>query len=347
MPATRVQAGNSSYDDQPEEYISMEQFRQSMRLVRLQIAVPISVLISLGTSLVCSFVVKPGLGGVNRLFPTLVSPKTSLIGLYWAVLYGLQVGLALLVIIAQSDRTKAALIHGVGLRFAVINWLMAAWAVAWSLQFFIVAECLILAALLLIITIHITMLPYPVQFRHPFDALFIHATVSLYFAVLFELMWIHGGFVALGWIVTDSHRWERWTWQAVGAITGVNVMTAIYEAATRQSLLVVASEYLLVTLLLSAPKSEPRAPNESPPKPTPLLMALFFCLALHPIAITIGAWSKKTADLEGRIRLEQEAEAAQEAAEEAAAENPSHHRVAAAEEAAQHRAAASDAAANV
>jgi hypothetical protein len=61
------------------------------------------------------------------------------------------------------------------------------------------------------------------------------------------------------------------------------------------------------------------------------------CLALHPIAITIGAWSKKTAELEGRIRLEEEAQAAQEAAEEAAAENPSHHRVAAAEEAAQHR----------
>jgi hypothetical protein len=31
MPLTRVEAGNSSYDDQPEEYISMEQFRQSMR----------------------------------------------------------------------------------------------------------------------------------------------------------------------------------------------------------------------------------------------------------------------------------------------------------------------------
>jgi hypothetical protein len=42
--------------------ITPEQFKQSMKLVRLQIAVPISVLISVGANLVCALALKPGLG---------------------------------------------------------------------------------------------------------------------------------------------------------------------------------------------------------------------------------------------------------------------------------------------
>jgi hypothetical protein len=41
--------------------ISPEQFKESMRLVRLQIAVPISVLISIGANLFCALAIKPGL----------------------------------------------------------------------------------------------------------------------------------------------------------------------------------------------------------------------------------------------------------------------------------------------
>lgn len=82
--------------------LTQEQFKQSMRLVRLQIAVPISVLISMGTNLVCALAIKPGLrqclalqdlgmlmvpGGINDLFPTLLTPNAIMIGLYWALLY--------------------------------------------------------------------------------------------------------------------------------------------------------------------------------------------------------------------------------------------------------------------
>ena len=52
----------SSYDEPPlEESITPTQFRQSMRLVRLQIAVPISVLIAMGSNLICALALKPGL----------------------------------------------------------------------------------------------------------------------------------------------------------------------------------------------------------------------------------------------------------------------------------------------
>ena len=56
----------SSYDHEPlasgEEIITPSQFKESMRLVRLQIAVPISVLIAMGANLVCALAIKPGLG---------------------------------------------------------------------------------------------------------------------------------------------------------------------------------------------------------------------------------------------------------------------------------------------
>lgn len=56
----------SSYDDAPigssEDIITPSQFKESMRLVRLQIAIPISVLIAMGANLVCALAIKPGLG---------------------------------------------------------------------------------------------------------------------------------------------------------------------------------------------------------------------------------------------------------------------------------------------
>lgn len=51
----------SSYDA-PETMITPQEFRESMKLVRLQIAIPISVLMGLGTNLVCALALKPGLG---------------------------------------------------------------------------------------------------------------------------------------------------------------------------------------------------------------------------------------------------------------------------------------------
>lgn len=55
-------AAMSSYDPiPPDGVISQEQFRASMKLVRLQIAVPISVLASISANIVCALAIKPGL----------------------------------------------------------------------------------------------------------------------------------------------------------------------------------------------------------------------------------------------------------------------------------------------
>lgn len=72
------------------------------------------------------------------------------------------VGFCLVLLIARKEETKQTLVHGVGLRFAIANWIQAAWAVAFvsialaalsihltryppqTLQLFAVSEILIL-----------------------------------------------------------------------------------------------------------------------------------------------------------------------------------------------------------
>lgn len=62
----------SSYDALPDEtgIITQDEMRRSMQLVRLQIATPLSVLMTIGASLVCALAVKPGLADINKAYPT-------------------------------------------------------------------------------------------------------------------------------------------------------------------------------------------------------------------------------------------------------------------------------------
>jgi hypothetical protein len=60
----------SSYDPIPVDgIITQEQFKASMKLVRLQIAVPISVLASISANIVCALAIKPGLRRSSLYLP--------------------------------------------------------------------------------------------------------------------------------------------------------------------------------------------------------------------------------------------------------------------------------------
>lgn len=54
----------SSYDPPSDAtgIITQEEMQRSMKLVRLQIATPLSLLMTIGANLVCALAVKPGLG---------------------------------------------------------------------------------------------------------------------------------------------------------------------------------------------------------------------------------------------------------------------------------------------
>nr|KIR83380.1 hypothetical protein I308_06272 [Cryptococcus tetragattii IND107] len=301
----------SSYDPLPDEVITPEQFRQSMRLVRLQIAVPISVLVAMGTNLVCALALKPGLSGISSLFPTLLTPNALMIELYWALLFGLQIGFCL-----------EMLVHGVGLRFAVANWLQAAWAVFFTLQFFVGAEIVLLINALNVLSIHMTLLYYPPTLKRPMDAIFIHAPMTMFLAILFQLDWLHSGFIAIGWVIKDESKWGKYTWQAVACVAGVNIVSALWAGARRLYLLTTASMYLLFSLLFSSPRTNPTLPTTALPKPPPLLVTIIACLVLHPITLIVGVAWKRSLERQGRIRLEEDVERAEEERERHEIERP-------------------------
>ena len=75
--------------------------------------------------------------------------------------------------------------------------------------------------------------------------------------------------------------------------------------------------YILFSLLFSSPRTNPTLPTTALPKPTALLITLVVCLVLHPIAILIGVAWRRAREKEGRIRLAEEVEEAQEAEAEA------------------------------
>jgi hypothetical protein len=291
----------SSYDPIPDSdgIITQEEMRQSMKLVRLQITTPLSLLMAIGTGLVCALAVKPGLAEVSKMYPTLLTPNPIMLGIYWILLYILQIGFCLVLVLARKEETKATLTHGVGMRFAIANWLMAAWAVAWTLKFFLVAEIIVLINALILITIQLTLLRHPQSRSRPLDSIFIHAPMTLFFVVVFGLDWLHNGFIALGWLsLIDSPTQFKYTWQAVLALLIVNALIAAWTAIRLDVYATLAAEWLLLTILLSRQI-----------KPTAEVVTIVVLLVLHPVVLLAAIALKRTRDREGRIRLEEEAQA--------------------------------------
>lgn len=184
--------------------------------------------------MVCTLAIHPGLKEISDQHPTLLTPNDKMTGAYWFVVYFLQIGFCLVLICARSEASKATLIHGVGMRFAIVNWLMALAVVLWTLQLFQTCAVVVIVVTLVVISIHLTLTQYPPSLKHPFDAIFIHGSISLLTAMLFQLTWLHVGFVGLDWVIESKKHWHRYRWEATISIAVVNVITAIWEGATSQ-----------------------------------------------------------------------------------------------------------------
>jgi hypothetical protein len=112
----------SSYDPPMDAtgIITQEEMHRSMMLVRLQIATPLSLLMTIGSNLVCAFshLILPvdpyrhscsyRAAEINKQYPTLLSPNAILLGLYWIVVYALQIGFCLILVTARKDETKVS-----------------------------------------------------------------------------------------------------------------------------------------------------------------------------------------------------------------------------------------------
>jgi len=65
------------------------------------------------------------------LRPTAISPNTPVIGIYILVLYMMQLGYCILLVLATKRETKKTLTKAVGLSLVFSNFIMAIWAITW------------------------------------------------------------------------------------------------------------------------------------------------------------------------------------------------------------------------
>jgi hypothetical protein len=58
--------------------------------------------------------------------------------------------------------------------------------------------------------------------------------MTMLLAILFELDWLHSGFLAMGWVIRKEKFWSKWLLPAVIGVGSVNIVTAIWAGITRQ-----------------------------------------------------------------------------------------------------------------
>lgn len=95
-------------DDEPQrDSSSMADQRQvSQYLTRVQVVTPLSILLNLAALTVCSIIINPGLGEVNKQHVTQFTPNPAFILIYWGVLFLLQIGFTVLAVAGQKELTR-------------------------------------------------------------------------------------------------------------------------------------------------------------------------------------------------------------------------------------------------
>ncbi|PWN52888.1 hypothetical protein IE53DRAFT_384637 [Violaceomyces palustris] len=290
--------------------------------VRIQVLTPLSVLLQLTTMIICSFLVHPSLGSVGRLHPTYMSPNENFILFYWAVLYLLLIGFSTLAVLSRQSETKKALVHGVGTRLALANYLMVLWAIFWVLNrtitFELATGCLGVIALLLLYNSIVLAVWYKPSSRHPLDWLFIHVPVKMFLVVILQVDLWQQLFMALAW--EAPYDLNKGLWPAFGITTGLGVLSSLWIFATGDFTWTVAGIYLNAGLLMH--KKITVAGDVS--RPAVHTAAIILSMALQLTALVSSlAWSRIEARREGRIALplspEEEAAAIRAEAEREAA----------------------------
>lgn len=326
----------TSQADQEEDFVEMDVSLQR-HLTRVQILTPLSILLNLAALVVCSVLISPNLGDVNGQHATQFTPNPRFILLYWAVLFLLQIGFAVLIVAGQKDFTKRTIVYGVGLRLALANALLGAWAIAFVVNkkaSFIAGLTLIsVNGVLLLITALILAIKYPPSSSRPLDWLFIHVPVKMFLVITLQLDIPQMIFLALGWHDhgTPHKPNHQALWPSFGIFAGVGALSAIWIFAACDFTWAAAGIFLHFALLYSkTPELHERRPE--------IVAAIILAMVLQGVAL-IGSllykWlasvqeQQRQEEAEGRValgrnpheeaaalRAEAEAEAAAAAARE-------------------------------
>jgi len=255
---------------------SAPEVRDYLSLVRLQVLTPLSLLVNIATIVICSIVISPSLDEISQQFPTSITPKSWMIALYIVAIWVAQIGYCIMLVLARKPETKQTLIHGSGQWIVWANWVLAAWAVAFLLQGFLVATVFLGITLLLLLFSNITLLTiYPPNTSRPLDTGLIHAPVRLFFILPFMLLFAQSLFITMGhyWTPGRPQDYAHHQWEGFGVVLGTNFVGLIIVIFRRDIVWCLGATWLSASLVAQRPK------------PFPVYVtALIFAIA-HPLAL--------------------------------------------------------------
>jgi len=256
-----------------------------LALVRLQVLTPLSLLINIAVIMVTTFIISPGLGTISKTHPTPISPSPGLVAIYLIAIFAGQIGYCVLLVLASKEETKQALIKGVGFSLVLANWVMAAWAVTWSLQLFLPSTILLAILTLTLLYSNIVLLIYhPPTRERPFDTLLIHAPVRLFLLLPATLLLPQSILIMLGktWEPTKSPaQYKSYEWDGFAVVLTTNVVGLLIVAVRRDLLWCIAAASINVCIWTERPKS-------MAVQATTIVFTI-----LHPVAlVAVFVWGK-------------------------------------------------------
>ncbi|PBK84625.1 hypothetical protein ARMGADRAFT_1055522 [Armillaria gallica] len=253
--------------------------RDYLSLVRLQVLTPLSLLINIATVIVCSVVVDPSIGRISKLYPTVISPRPSAIAVYVVALFAAQIGYCILLVLAGKPQTKKTLIKGSGFSLVLSNWVMALWAITWTLKWFLVSTILQGILLLLLLYSNVVLLIYhPPTSKRPFDTMLIHAPMRFFLILQIGLMFPLSLFVTLGLVQTPTAPGppidpNAYQWPGFGVVFGTNILGLLVVVFRRDIVWCVAATWICVSIWSLRPK------------PAPVYLTAILFTAFHPLGL--------------------------------------------------------------
>ncbi|KDR77227.1 hypothetical protein GALMADRAFT_66282 [Galerina marginata CBS 339.88] len=255
-----------------------------LALVRLQVLTPLSLLINIATTLICTLVANPSIAGVAHLYPTSLTPNSHAISAYVGLIWLAQVGYCVLLVVARKEETKKAMVSAVGLGLVFANVVMALWAVAFIMQWFLLSTILLGVLLALLIFSNLALLIYhgPDSSR-PLDTALIHAPLRFFLILPLNILFPLTLFIALNlsYIPTPSgpprDPAEYHSTAALGVLLGTNILGFLVIVTRRDIVWCVAATWISVSLWTALPK------------PASVYITSITFTALHPLGLIIAS----------------------------------------------------------
>jgi len=203
-----------------------------------------------------------------------------MIAVFIIFIYVGQLGYCVLLVLARKPETKAALVKGVGLPLVFANWAMAAWAIAWVLQAFLISTIALGILLVLLVYANLVLLVYhSPTWSRPFDVVLIHAPLRAFMLWPLMVMLPYSIFITIGYTFSpgEPQHYARHQWVGFAVVLGVNVLGLLVVILRRDIVWCISASWICASIWSRSPK------------PMPVwLTAVLFTIA-HPLALVASA----------------------------------------------------------